>query len=392
MSSTSRRGSQIAPAEELLAEARRRTGIDLVDRDAVEPLGVLLRSLNGESGLHPAGARGMQDRLLRILSNRLRMKRDFLANPEIHDERITAPIFICGMARTGSTKTQKLLAAAGDFNWLAYWQVLNPALLTGDRAESAQPRINDTDTFVAWFDAASPETRAGHAFETREPEEESFILEHSLRTPTFLGWAPIDGYLEWLFKQDMSAQFVQLRDTLKYLQWQGLADGSKRWVLKSPLYSGLELKLLETFPDAHLLMTHRHPAQTIASGLRLLECFYRPYSTLAPNVESYVTGQATAINGHLDCRQALPPDTFFDIDFSALVRNTHATVEATYRFCSMELSAEAAARVAAGDKANPPGKYGTHQYSLQQYGLTAHGISELFDRYVTFLRGRFPQG
>ena len=41
-------------ADELMSQAREITGIDLVDEDAVEPLEVLLASLNNDAKLHEA--------------------------------------------------------------------------------------------------------------------------------------------------------------------------------------------------------------------------------------------------------------------------------------------------------------------------------------------------
>ncbi|MET0985967.1 MAG: sulfotransferase [Steroidobacteraceae bacterium] len=375
----------VAAPEALLAEARSRTGIDIVDHDALLPLSMLVRSLNSESQLHPAGAVGMQARLVRILSNRLRMQRDFAAHPEIASEKIQEPVFICGMARTGSTKTQKLLAASGDFNWLPYWKVMNPSLFTGDRSESPQPRIDDIEAFARWFDAASPETAAGHAFETHEPEEESFIFEHSLRSATFLGWAPLNGYLEWLFTQDLTAQFIYLRDTLKYLQWQGLATGAKRWVLKCPLYSGLEPLLLKVFPDAHLVMTHRHPLVTMPSALRLLECFHAPYTATRPDPEYFINGQVGAINAHLQIREALPKGTFLDVAFHELVDDVGAVAQRIYDFSGLTLSPDSRQRLVKWNDDNPQHKRGKHSYSLATYGLTEQKIAELFAGYIAFL-------
>ena len=382
-------GCQIAAPEALLDEARRRTGIEVIDHEAEAPLRVLIKSFN-ESGLHAEGAAMMQTRLVRILSNRLRMQRDLAAHPEIMDEVIDAPIFICGMARTGSTKTHKLLAVAGDFNWLPYWEVINPSLITGDRTESPRERIDDTEAFARWFDAASPETRAGHSFETHEPEEESFVLEHSLRTPTFMGWAPLSEYLAWLLTQDFSLQFRHLRTTLKYLQWQGLATSKRRWVLKCPLYSGLEPLILDLFPDASLVMTHRHPAITVPSGLRLLECFYRPYTTCPPDPVQYVPALAAGIDGHLKARAALPEDTFLDIDFASLARDVAREMERIYRFAGVELSPAARDRMIAWDLGNPQHKRGVHRYTLEQFGLSRETIDREFAGYIHFLEHRLP--
>ena len=378
--------SLLLSAETMMAEARNQTGLDLSDERAVEPLTILLHSLNNESRLHASGQKGMHDKLVRVLSVRLRMQRDFAAHPEIHDEVIQAPVFICGMGRTGSTKTQKLLAASGDFNWLPYWQVIQSALISGDRAESPQSRIDETEAFVRWFDAASPETKSGHAFATHEPEEESFILEQSLISPVLMGWAPLPSYLGWLMTQDMSAQFLHLRDTLKYLQWQGLARRDRPWLLKSPLYSGMEPLLLQTFPDARLLMTHRSPLETMPSGLRLLECFHKPFTDAAPDPVAFVAGQSFAINAHLDLRPTL---NLLDLDFRHVIGRPAPLATKIWNWLGMSLAPQSLANMEHWDAANPQNKVGRHVYALGDYGLTREGLARSFDRYLEFLAASF---
>ena len=378
----------LVSAESLMDEARRMTGINLPDDSVVEPLNILLHSLNGESKLHRPGRKGMHNKLLRILCVRLRMQRDFAAYPEIHDEIIKAPIFICGMSRTGSTKTQKLMAASGDFNWLPYWQVIQPALISGDRSESPQARIDETEAFVRWFDEASPDTKFGHALATHEPEEESFILEQTLKSPVLMGWAPMPSYLGWLMTQDLSAQFLHLRDTLKYLQWQGLARADRPWLLKSPLYSGMEPLLLQTFPDARLLMTHRSPAETIPSGLRLLECFYKPFTDAAPDPIDHVAGQAFAINAHLDLRPTL---NLFDIDFRDVIGNSAWLAHRIWDWLAIPLSSQSLARMEKWDARNPQNKTGKHVYACTDYGLTREGLTKTFERYTQFLDATFER-
>ncbi|MCP3975684.1 MAG: hypothetical protein GY720_14460 [bacterium] len=55
------------------------------------------------------------------------------------------PIIIEGMPRTGSTKTQKLFSASGDFNWPPMWQTSYPALSTGSGENPCSP-----ESTVAW--------------------------------------------------------------------------------------------------------------------------------------------------------------------------------------------------------------------------------------------------
>ena len=371
-------------ADTLMSRSRELTGLDIVDNDAIEPLEALCASLRDDAHLHEIGVAGWERMLLRILGNRLRMQRDFARHPEIAEQRIEAPIFCIGMPRTGSTKTQKLLANSGDLNWLPLWKAYNPSSYTGIPGENTQPRIEDTDAYVSWMNEHSPELKTGHAFSTHEPEEESCILEHSLRTPCFVGWGLISGYLKWLSDAGMTAQFEYLRDTLKYLQWQGLADASKRWLLKSPLYYGMEPALLEVFPDACLVMSHRHPARSIPSSIKLLEKFFLPYTNDRPDVDRAMLGSASSIRRHFRNRESLGLDVL-DVPYSELVRSPRAVIEKIYRFSRLELSDESLGRMMQWNDANPKNKHGRHVYSLQEYGYTEERISELFAEYIEFL-------
>ena len=370
----------------LMSRAREITGIDRIDQEAIEPLEVLCASLREDAGLHQVGVANWKVMLLRILGNRLRMQRDFAAHPEIADERIEAPVICIGMPRTGSTKIQKLLANSGDFNWLPLWQAYNPSSRTGVPGESPAPRIEDTEAFVDTMNRYSPELRSGHDFATHEPEEESCILEHSLRTPCFLGWGLITGYLEWLSTQSLTTQFEHLRDTLKYLQWQRLASRSRRWLLKSPLYYGMETSLLEVFPDARLIMSHRHPKVSVPSSIKLLEKFFMPYSDARPDADRAVLGSASSIKRHFRNRERMRLD-ILDIPYSELVRSPEPVIEKVYAFAGVPLSDGSRARMMAWNDGNPKDKHGRHGYSLAEYGYTEQRIQEVFAEYIAFLEG-----
>jgi len=378
-----------ASVEEIAARAQALTGIQISDQDAFEPLRILHHSLNEDSDLHPEGAKALESRLVRIMSNRLRMQRDYARHPEIAQQKIVAPIFVCGSGRTGSTQTQKLLAASGDFNWLPYWQVLNPSLFTGLRTESTQPRIDQTEAFARWFDAASPEVKYAHAMETHEPEEDSALLEHSLRSPVWMGWCPLSGYLSWVMTQDMTAQFRYLRDSLKYLQWQGLADPSKRWLLKGPLYMGLEAALLSVFPEASLVVTHRHPAASVPSGIRLVQLFYKPYTHRQIDAEAFTASQVGIMKAHLHNRAAIPASQLIDVGFQELIGDLQAVIEKIYERSGARLTAPSLKRILDWNDQNPPHKKGKHVYRLEDYGLSERRIDSLFGDYIRFLKENF---
>lgn len=377
-------------AEEMMARAREIAKVDILDLDVREPLARLLDSINRESALHEAGAIAMNARTIRMLVNRLYMLRDFAAHPEIADQEILAPVFVNGLGRTGSTKTQQLLAATDAFNWLCYWQVFNPSSWTGSPNEDCQPRIDDAAAYLEWFDRCSPLTKTGHPFSLLGPEEESYLLDHSFMSPGWVGWSPVPGYLTWWAQQDHRIMFRFLRDMLKYLQWQGIAKPGKRWLLKTPTYTGLEAALFEIFPDATFVMTHRSPSECITSGLKLLEHFHRPFTESKPDVAGYLGGLKAALDKNLAFRDRAGAGQLIDVHLRELIADGPAVVKRVLEGCGIEYSATTDAKVRAWEESDPPHKHGRFAYTAEEYGLTAQSITDYFADYVAFLDRQFP--
>lgn len=377
-------------ADDLLAETRRITGIDIIDEDAREPLTVLLHSLDTESFLHAEGAAGWRDYLRRALSNRLRMRRDIAAHPEILDQPINQPVFMVGLGRSGTTKMLQLLSASGDYNWCSLWRVMNPSLLTGDRNEPVAPRIDDIARWCTWFDRLSPETKTGHIFLAEEAEEESFILMHSLVSPVLLGWSPIPGYQRWLAGQDMSIQFRYLRETLQYLQWQGLATAAKPWILKCPLYPGMEGEILAAFPDARLVMTHRDPQAAVPSSMKLLSLFHQPWTQASSDYAAYLAGIGAMMDRHVENRATIPGFAILDIPFHDVTTHIEQVIERVYAWSGLTLTPAARDRMLAWNRDNPQHRHGRYHYDVADYGLTRADIAHAFARYLAFLKTLFP--
>ena len=174
--------------DELMAESREVAGVDLVDDEVVERLTVLHRALNKDiARLDAEGARAFERKLVRLLANRLRMQRDIRRHPEIAEQPITGSVVVMGLARSGTTKMQKALAASGDFNFFTFWQAFNWASISGEPNEPTRERIAEAEEFCRWFDERSPQAKLGHSFEALEPEEDEPLSEGCFVTPSFVG-------------------------------------------------------------------------------------------------------------------------------------------------------------------------------------------------------------
>ncbi len=238
------------------------------------------------------------------------------------------------------------------------------------------------------MEAASPAMKYCHAFLAMEPEEDAWILEHSLLSPVFLGFSRVDSYVQWMIREDVHHQFEFLRDTLKYLQWQGVADRAKRWVLKCPMYNGIEPLILRVFPDADLIMTHRSPVSSIPSGSRMLELFHHCFSYRPPDLEGYYRGAGSNLRRHMKHRASDPDMRITDLHYLDVVDDVEATVRKVYDFIGEELSDGSLRQMTDWNDANPKDARGKHVYSLEQYGLTPEQIEGDFAEYLAFMEDR----
>jgi hypothetical protein len=380
------KGYRLAPSvEQLMARSREIVGVDLVDDAVFAPLAVLHRALNEEARLDAEGCRAYEAKFLRLLANRLRMIRDFRRHPEIADQPVRGPLVIMGMARSGTTKLQKVLAASGDFNFLTFWQNFNWASVSGIPHEDTSARIAEADAFCRWFDQRSPETKLGHHFEALEPEEEGPLSEGCFVAPSFIGYAEMPSYARWLADKPRSIVFAFLRDVLKYLQWQGLARPDRPWLLKSPNYKGLELEILKVFPDARFVVANRSPLQTLPSMCKLVHCFRQAYGSPPPDNAFLAERNFGAMAAHLANRRAHPELPLLDLRFEDIVAALPAVIERAYAHAGLALGEPARDAMLAWNAANAMHKHGEFPYSLADAGLDEAVIRKRMADYFEFL-------
>ena len=383
--------SQISlTAEQLVERSKTLTGINHIeDLEIREALNQFLSALNNEAQLNEVGANNAEQRILRVLCNRLRMLRDFEVHPEIEEQQIKGPLFVSSLPRTGSTKLQKMLAASGDFCYNKLWHVFSLSLRTGEKDEDSAPRVAEADEFVHWFDAHAPDAKYTHHYQTHEPEEEAFVFEHHKFGSFMLAFYEVPSFLQWLANQDPIEEYKFLKKALKYMQWQRYDGEDKPWLLKYPYYLGTEHLLLEVMPDAKFVMPHRDLAKVAASGASLLRAYRKAYSNanydslVGPMLlGSYVMGSDNMV----DTRNNHPQLPLMDVSYRDVVRNAESTIEEIYRFVGMTLSDESREAMLSWERDNQQHKQGSHKYSLEEFGLSVGEINEGCALYIDYFR------
>lgn len=238
--------------------------------------------------------------------------------PDAAAVALPAPVFVVGLARTGTTALQQALAARPGMRTPRYWElVATPS--TGRRHLGAAAAVARTAAFAAFAHLAMPALRQLHPLGATAPEETTQATAHS---PHHAVRVPLPSYRAWLAHHDPGPDLVRLRLLLQTLRWTGAAGGrpAPRWVLKSPFHLHDLAAVLEVFPGSTVVWTHRDPAVALASWCELVEAVQavtlrrRDPAEIGPEwLASWADAAAAA-----SAARAAHPDRFIDVDQAAL--------------------------------------------------------------------------
>lgn len=374
----------------LIASARDLAGglDDFGDQSFLEGLNALCHSLMSEARLSAMGADLMRDKLVGQLANRLRVEDYFRRIPEISREHIAAPLFIVGVPRTGTTKLHRLLAQDARFVWMSFWESQLPVPLAGETLEDPHIRRQQGQAMVDMMTQAMPQLMAIHPMDNDGADEEVMLMEHSMRS-AFNAYANVPSYMKWLDAEDQAPAYRYLRRMLQFLQWQKRQRGpiGQRWVLKAPHHLLRMQVLLDEFPGAQVILTHRDPAQSIpslASFIHVLRCIYSEHAEPASAGCEWSDIMQRAQRHTMSVRKAHPnaTRTFADVDFRDTVSNPIQVLEQVYRFIDLDLDLDQRAVMRQWLAEDAKTHLGGHDYRCETYGLSVKDLHEQFGDYI----------
>ncbi|HKA16104.1 MAG TPA: sulfotransferase [Myxococcota bacterium] len=372
--------------EDLLAAASARTGLtDYGDPSFREPLAVLLEAFEHDADLSAVGRISARGLVLQLLANRLRIEDLFRQHPEIEEERIERPIIIAGLPRTGTTHLHNLISQDPSLRSLPYWESLEPVPdpREAPRAASLAPRAEDGRRPAGWRDPrvvrcekaltflhrVMPLFPLMHEMTEDARHEEIQLLAIAFSTMLFESSYQVPSYAAWYKRSDQRPAYRYLRRCLQALQW---LRGPKRWVLKSPQHLEQQAALIEIFPDAAFVQTHRDPVRITASLCTMIAYGSRMNARRVDPVKIgryWAARTEDLLRGSIEGRAALPPAQVIDVHFRQFMKDDMATAERVLAFAGHPVSGEARAAIRKFMDANPRGKHGTIDYRLEDVGL-----------------------
>lgn len=355
---------------ELLESAAANTGLDdYGDSWFREPLAILLRALEAEADLTLLGRILCRSELQRFLQNRLRIEDYWKRHPELADEVVAAPVFVCGLARTGTTLLHELLAQDPRNRVPMLWEMMFSVPPPETDSYATDPRIAQAHRDIAMLDLIDPAFPSMHENAGDRPNECIFIFALQFLADFFVGQYNIPSYSIETASLDLDPVYAYHKRVLQLLQSRHAGD---RWVLKSPAHIARLDHLFSVYPDARVVVTHRDPLRVISSISSLFISLRSMRShAVRDDVAGSVFVQQMMLQIYLQLREELSAQSgqIVDVVYRDLVRDPIGTVAGVYEQWGIPLSEEARERMEIYLRENPQGKHGVHTYSFEETGL-----------------------
>lgn len=318
----------------------------------------------------------------RALVNRMREQEHFAANPEIRSIPIERPIFVLGFPRTGTTLLQNLLAQEPGRRTLKFWELTRPAPLDPDPERDRKKRIALCDSDLAWAYRAAPEMAKMHEVRSTTSEEcwPLFSMSFSALSVDISGG--LRDYGSWLLEQDMEWCYREYRERLKMLLHR---EPAEQLVLKCPEHLWFLDSLLEVFPDACIVWTHREPMACIASYCSMVSLNLR---TVWGGYDAQEVGDHISRRFHqgvsraMAVRDGAPAERFFDVDFFELVKDPLGMVERINSHFGFESTAAGRSAMETYMQTERKDARGKHRYDAGRYGLESEAVAKKFAGYT----------
>lgn len=379
-------GGQLS-VELLEGMACRETGLrDFGDSRYRMGLQTLVRSLSDEVNLTPVGRRVMRRTLVGYLANRLAVQDALRRLPSITGLPVARPLFIVGLSRTGTTMLHNLLALAPQTRAPRTWELIQPAPPLPPDDPRARRRVARARRQLRLLHAAAPDLRIVHPIGATDAEECYPLLNHTFTSPAFGMHVGVPGYWDWVthISHDLARwAYEEYRSQLQVLQW-GYPE--RRWILKSTVHLLNLPALLQAFPDALIVQTHRDLTRTLPSLCSMVLCFR---NLLTADPSPHTLGQEClnrvrlALERGAAALSAVSPDQRLHVEFEALVRDPAAEVWKIHDHFGLGWSTKFENSIGRWVAQHPPHPRGKHRYRLAQFGLDENMIRSSLPEYLT---------
>ncbi len=371
-----------AAAPEVLADHHRPLA-DGQDLDgAPEGFAVFVDALEAEADLSPLGRWATRRYLHRLLDGRRRLERELEDGNGARDATILEPVFVIGAPRTGTTVIHRLLSTIPGLRTPRGWELLYPLPTTSLVTEGE--RVAAAAEELVFPQAVATGLNAVHQYSSQMPKECLSAMSFAGQSEEFISRYNVPTYVAWLQSQSPTAAYAAHRHVLQVLQDD---QTEQRWLLKSPVHLQAIPELIATYPDARFVITHRDPADVLASVSSLV-CTLR--SAFSDRVDGEAVGgyhldlYARSLDALVDLVDdgTLPADRTVHVHHRDVVADAPALVDRACEVLGIELDDNTRAAIGAAHDAPRADALGRHHYDAADFGLADVDVGGSFGRYL----------
>lgn len=323
---------------------------------------------------------------------------DGILFPAMWRTAIREPIFVLGHARSGTTHVHRLLMRDdARYSAFRFYEMFFPSLLQKKTIRAVARFDREylggrlTRRVQAWEERHYAAVRKVHEMGLTEYEEDDIVLYHSCASGYWITKLPYMDQLDFYSVDDWPAR--KQRRLMRFYaacvrRQLYLNGGDKIHLSKNPIFAGRVEALLETFPDARIVVPVRHPEETIPSLLKLVSGGWRRLrwgDERMRHCQRVLAAQSFHTYRHpLAVIDARPQTRSAVVDYRDLVENPAVAIRGIYDRLGIDMTDDYAT-VLAAESARARKHVSGHRYSLQEFGLDANAIRrELSDLYVRF--------
>lgn len=328
---------------------------------------------------------------------------DKLIYPGLRKQDIVEPIFIVGHARSGTTLLSRLLANDDDrFSSFLYWEMFFPSLLQKKiiRGLGVIDRTVLRSFFFnrlkAWDEKTFGPYRHIHNMGLWVPEEDDFVMNTTFFAAYWQLQAPMMEMNDifYLDRQPANTRKRVMNTFKECVRRQlYLNGGSKIHISKNPVYSGRVASILETFPDARIVINMRDPIECVPSNIKLMEGNYqgkgwRPQD-YKRSLEVLEEMSYDCFHNPRDVLEKNPETTGVVIDYRDLVAQPKDTIVGLYGKLGLPITE--GYRKHLEEKDGTARKHTTkHSYSAEEFGMDIQKMYDELDVFYTDYKWKQP--
>lgn len=367
--------------EEIVDAAREQTGLPLPDDNSWEQgLKILLRDHAKAGILSERGEAIIKRRYISALASRMQVDDYIRQNPEVLKQEVKRPVFILGLVRTGTTMASYLMDADPATRSLLKWEAYNivppaaPGELTTDprclkeKAQDDELLAKNPGMFATHFEAADGPTECVH------------LVAQDFRTMMYAALSSVPVYSDWMLHCDMSSAFEHRKRCLQILQ----STNPGRWVLKMPSDSLFIEQLFKTFPDAKVIWTHRDPFKAFASSFSMRGSSRKIFNNDI-DVDFMRCKWPVQLGLHVQRPLEMArkrPDDIYNLNYDDLMADPLAAMKNVYSWLGDDWTDATEQGMQQWLDENPQNRFGSHDYSLEEWGFTRDEIEPYFAEYL----------